>query len=142
MKWEDFIGLSSTPTVNVIEAEKVVAFAQALGLQGDRNEHHILRQLPTFPRTFNYGEVPRMKWPSSGLIHAEQSYQYDAPLRIGDVLTCYQQLTDVKRKTGKSGNMTFLYVEQRGLDENKEPRFISKRTLIVPEHVAARGGVQ
>lgn len=49
----------------------------------------------------------------SRALHAGQSYEYLAPVYVGDVLTGRTTLTEVTEKEGRSGRLRFLTLETR-----------------------------
>ena len=52
-------------------------------------------------------------------IHGEQSYEFERPLEVGDVLTGTTTLTDVYQREGsRGGTMTFAVLETEYRDES------------------------
>lgn len=64
-------------------------------------------------------------------IHGEQSYQYERPLEVGDVLTGTMTLTDVyERDGGRGGTMTFAELETEYRDQDGELVLTERSTAI------------
>lgn len=76
--FQDAVGKKSTKVKNVVERGLVKRFAEAIG---DVNPLYLDEEVgkasrygtniapPTFPRTFDYGEVKGLQLPKKGLIH-------------------------------------------------------------------------
>lgn len=108
-------GKTFAPFSYTIERGKVREFLLAIG------DHNPAYQVddpplpPTFPTLFLF-------WGSGGLegrlkeigidiwnvLHAEQDYEYLAPLHIGDTVTGTMRITDVYTKSGRSGDLNFI----------------------------------
>lgn len=66
---------------------------------------------PTMPITFwHTDEVPWLP-KEKPLIHGQQSFSYEAPLKAGDLLACELTLMKRETKTGRSGTLT-LYTHR------------------------------
>lgn len=138
------IGVKSKATKNTVERGAVKTFAQSIG---DAHPLYVDEEYgatsrygrniapPTFPRVFDYGEMPELKLPNKGLIHGEQTYEYTRPLFIGETLTCYSEIAGYVEKKGKSGTMGLLSLISIGLDEKGEKLFSSKQVVVLTETV-------
>jgi acyl dehydratase len=145
--FQNFIRKQSTPVLNAVEKGAVKKFAESIGdhnplffdeQYAEKTVHKRLLAPPTFPRTFDYGEIEGLKLPASGLIHGEQQYSYERPLYVGEELYCNTELVDVYEKTGGSGTLTFLTFQQQGVSTDGDIVLRSKRVLIVTEKVKAQ----
>jgi acyl dehydratase len=63
--------------------------------------------------------VPEVPLPRTNVLEGEETWEYFAPLRIGDVITSTSTFTDVKRREGRLGEMFIMVyvaesVNQRG----------------------------
>ena len=97
MPFERFIGQRSEPIVNVVEREAVRKFAEAID---DPNPLYVDEEAakasryggliapPTFPRTFDYGEVEGIGSPGQGFIHGEHRISYERLLFVGEEVRC------------------------------------------------------
>ena len=64
-------------------------------------------------------------------IHGEQSYEFERPLEVGDVLTGTTTLTDVYQREGsRGGTMTFAVLETEYRDESDELVVVDRATAI------------
>lgn len=135
------VGESNVTVENLeIEAGKVEEFARAIGDENpvhrdeaaaaERGFEDVVAPL-TFTRT-GYFQRYRpegidtdlgfddLGLRSEYLVHGEQEYEFERPLRVGDVLTGTTTLTDVYQRDGsRGGTMTFLeyvteYEDQEG----------------------------
>lgn len=138
------IGMGSEPVVNVVEKGAVRKFAEAIGDHnaiywdeetGKRSMHDNMLAPPTFPRTFDYGEIELFELPTSGLIHGEQTFTYFQPIKVGDQLACSFEVKDVSDKIGSTGRLVFVVMEQKGQSLQGEPVFSSTQTLVITEKV-------
>ncbi|QSX01232.1 FAS1-like dehydratase domain-containing protein [Haloterrigena alkaliphila] len=65
------------------------------------------------------------------VLHGEQSYEYERPLRVGDVLTGETTLTKVfQREGGRAGTMTFAVYETQYRDQNGNLVITDRATAI------------
>ncbi|MFC6719283.1 MaoC family dehydratase N-terminal domain-containing protein [Natrialbaceae archaeon GCM10025810] len=68
------------------------------------------------------------------VLHGEQSYEYERPLLVGDVLTGTTTLADVyQRDSRRAGTMTFAVHETAYRDENDELVLTERATAIETE---------
>lgn len=137
--FQPFIGKESVPVKNEVEKGAIRKFADAIGdpnpIYRDEEFAKTTRYgriiaPPTFSRTFDYGEIPGLKFKREGLIHGEQHFEYFRPIYAGDVLYCSTKLADAYEKEGKLGRMTFLVYEQKGVAETGETVFIARSIVI------------
>jgi hypothetical protein len=131
----------------VVEAGKVAEFAAALGDEwaGDlvATDPADRRAVPAplafvrtsaFPRyrvdgagadpVFDLGFDPRYE------LHAEQAYEVDRPVYVGDVLTGEATLTDVYRREGDDADLTFAVEELAYRDGDDEPVLTERMTFV------------
>lgn len=90
---------------------------------------------PTFPRTFDYGEIEGLNLPNKGLIHGEQTFHYERPLVVGEEILCYSEVKKYFEKKGNFGEMGFLIVENVGEDLAGNTIFSSTSTVVISEAV-------
>lgn len=121
MPYEKYIGQRSEAVVNVVEKDAVKKFVEAIG---DPNPLYVNEEAavasrygrllapPTFPRTFEYGEVEGVGSPGQGFIHGEHRILYERPLFVGDEVWCYVEVTDYYEKEGREGALGFLISER------------------------------
>lgn len=142
--FEEHVGRRSEPVGNPVERVAVRRFAEAIGdpnpLYTDpeaarESGHGGIIAPPTFPRTFEYGSVPGVELPSSGLIHGSHRTVYERPLYVGEELLCRVELKESFDREGRTGRLGFLVFERTGETPDGERIFTSDDTVIVTEKV-------
>lgn len=148
-RWKELVGASSQRVRNLVEEGAVRRFAEAIG---DPSPLYVDAEAaarsrwgrpiapPTFPRLFDYGELPGLSLPPSGVIHGEQGFRYRRPIFVGEELFCYAELRDAYTRRGRGGELLFLVLERAGDDALGERVFSSDDVYILTEAVA--GSVQ
>lgn len=144
MLFEEFVGRRSEPVGNLVERGAVRRFAEAIA---DPNPLYVeesaarnsrygrLLAPPTFPRTFDYGEIGGLELPSAGLIHGEFRISYGRPLFVGEEVLCRVQLKDSHDKQSRRGLLGFLVFERTGESLDGERIFIMDDVVVVTEVV-------
>ncbi len=139
-RWRRNVGERSEPVWNVVERGAVKKFAEAIG---DPNPLYVDEEAakasrygglitpPTFPRTFEYGEVEGMGAPGQGFIHGEHRICYERPLFVGEEVSCYAKVTDYYEKEGREGTLGFLISERVGESPRGEHIFTMTDTAVV-----------
>ncbi len=140
--WKEFIGRRSEPVRNAVERGAVRKFAEAIGdgnplyldeEAASRSRHGRMIAPPTFPFTLDYGRIPGLPLPESGLIHGEQSFTYERPLFVGEEILCYTTLEDAYEKKG--GTLHFLVFDRIGEDLEGERIYTATSVFIITEAV-------
>jgi len=128
------IGASSQPHTFEVTREAVMHFMQATEDPALQEGTEVEYAPPTFPTTFRL-RVPGLELDGSKmqLIHGEQQYSYTRKLRVGEKISCVARVADIRERTGKSGPMTIVISEITGVDEQQQPVFTGRSTLIVRE---------
>ncbi|WP_407934087.1 FAS1-like dehydratase domain-containing protein [Halocatena halophila] len=146
MNDESFSALESRVGDSVVTVEefavtagKVAEFSRAItdpnpvfldeSAAGERG-HDRMPAPPTFTRVSTFTRYRPPNTPEYGielgfdperLLHGEQSYEYERPVRVGDVLSGTSTLTDVYRRDGRrGGTMTFAELETSFTDQHGE----------------------
>ena len=139
---KSIVGVWSRPVANVVEQGAVRKFADAIGDPNRlyRDEEYArgtrfgrLIAPPTFCRTFDFGIIEGLDIAQEGLIHGEQSFHFERPIYVGEELWCSECLTDTYTRSGGSGKMTFLILEQKGETKDGELVFTSRANVIRKE---------
>jgi hypothetical protein len=89
-------------------AERLAAFAAAVGAPARAEA------APTFMTVCREGEFrifQEQGIPLSRILHAEQAYRYEEPIRAGDELEYATALTHSAEKASRSGKLRFLTLE-------------------------------
>jgi len=140
VSFERFVGQRSEPVVNVVEKEAVRKFAEAIA---DPNPLYVDKEAaraswyggliapPTFPRTFDYGEVESIGSPGQGFIHGEHRIRYERPLFVGEEVRCYAEVKDYYEKEGREGALGFLISERVGESPDGERIFAMLDTAVL-----------
>ena len=125
----DLIGRQSDEVLVEVERGAIRKFAQAVG---DTTAACLRGEVapPTFPTTIRI-PIPGVTYDLARVLHGGQEYRFQRPIRAGDRLRCRTSLTDVYRREGRLGAMTFLIIELEGRAENGEPVFTGRSTVIV-----------
>lgn len=143
---EHLIGIQSEKVENKIERGKVKEFAEAIG---SRNPIFIDKEAglqsaygeniapATYPRVLDFGTLNSLKLPSKGLIHGEQTYTYQRPLKVGESVFCYQKLIDCYEKKG----MLFVVIKGYGEAESEKEIFNVKQLIIISETVRKENNI-
>ena len=128
------VGASSQPQTCEVTREAVLRFMEATEDPALQSGTDIEYAPPTFPTTFRV-RVPDLELDGSKmqLIHGEQQYTYTRKLRIGEKIACVARVADIRERAGKSGPMTIVISEITGTDEQQQPVFSGRSTLIVRE---------
>ncbi|MBV7504631.1 MaoC family dehydratase N-terminal domain-containing protein [Bacillus sp. sid0103] len=138
------IGKQSNKVKNVVERGAVKKFAEAIGdlhpiyfdeETGKNSRYHANIAPPTFPRTFEYGDIDGLNLPNKGLIHGEQTFHYERPLRVGEEIYCFSKVKNYFEKKGNFGEMGFLVLESFGEDASGALIFSSTSTVVISEAV-------
>ncbi|MDR7235658.1 MaoC family dehydratase N-terminal domain-containing protein [Neobacillus drentensis] len=142
--FKDRIGKQSNKVKNVVERGAVKKFAEAIGdldsiyfdeETGENSRYKANLAPPTFPRTFDYGDIEGLNLPNKGLIHGEQTFHYERPLRVGEEVYCFAKVKNYFEKKGNFGEMGFLVIENYGEDVSGALIFSSTSTVVISEAV-------
>ena len=140
MSFERFVGERSEAVSNLVEKDAVRNFAESIGDQNllyvdekaaKASRHGGLLAPPTFPRTFEYGEVKGIGAPGQGFIHGEHRIRYERPLFVGEEVSCYAEVKDYYEKEGRDGALGFLISERVGESPEGELIFTMLDTAII-----------
>ena len=80
MLYEKFVGQCSEPVKNLVERGAVKKFAEAIAdpnplyvdeASAKRSRHGRLLAPPTFPRTFDYGQIEGLELPAADILHSQ-----------------------------------------------------------------------
>jgi hydroxyacyl-ACP dehydratase HTD2-like protein with hotdog domain len=113
----------------VVEAGAIRKFAEAVADLTPAYQRGEIAP-PTFPTTFRI-TIPGLTYDLARVLHGAQEYRYERPLRAGDQIRCLNRVTDVYRRTGRLGEMTFLILELEGRDESGALVFTGRTTAIL-----------
>lgn len=124
------VGAESAPRLLRVEAGLVLRFLDALGAPTPEESGDI-RVPPTFPTTLQLPAPGLENVDPARVLHGEQEYVYERPLRIGDVLTCQSRVAEVSQKATRLGDVTIVVVETTGRENQGDLVLTERMTLIV-----------
>ena len=135
MPSKDMIGRVLSTGSATVSAERVQAFAKALG---DPNPEYATVAPPTYPIAFmaeamsgGMNTFLELGLNFMTLVHGEQEFEYVRPLRIGETLTLTGRIADVYEKDTSSATMEFYVREMDWRDTDGEPVVLERFTMIV-----------
>lgn len=132
------IGKVFPPFEAEVEKGAIVKFADAVGdpnpLFSDRKGD--MEAPPSFGTTFRDPEgffktFRDLDIDLTKVLHGEEEYEYFAPIKPGDVLTCQTKVANVYEKSGKSGNMAFVVMEMECKNPAGKLVLIQRSTIVV-----------
>ena len=144
MLYEKFVGQCSEPVKNLVERGAVKKFAEAIAdpnplyvdeASAKRSRHGRLLAPPTFPRTFDYGQIEGLELPAAGILHGEFHISYERQLFVGEEVLCRMQLEDSYDKQGRRGILGFLVFGRIGEGPGGERIFTMNDIVVVTEAV-------
>jgi len=136
------IGRTGPPWRFPVEWSKVWEFARAV--HDPHREGPDLPVPPTFPAYGLSAFETLFASTEAGLdlrrvLHSEEEYEYQRPLRIGDVLICQTRIVDDYRREGRrGGTLRFLVTETEMREERTGELVVRSRTTMVE---TARAGL-
>ena len=120
--------LQSKGLLHLDEAPLAVdeAAARAAGFTG-------LVAPPTFAVTLGWSERFRhsLDLGTRAVLHGEQSFEFTRPIVSGDRLGVKSRVVDVQERTGASGPVDVLVVEDEGRDDKGALVYRARATLII-----------
>ena len=87
---------------------------------------------PTFPRTFDYGQIEGLELPAAGVLHGEFRISYERQLFVGEEVLCRMQLENSYDKQGRRGLLVFGRI---GEGPDGERIFTMNDVVVVTEAV-------
>lgn len=89
---------------------------------------------PTFATTLTMGKESPFDgvegFEMRRVLHGEQEYEFHRPIRPGAQYWVQSEITNVFDRKGNSGAMTFIVVETRAKDIDKQPVVTCKSTIV------------
>lgn len=140
------IGREFPAVTAAIDPESVKAFARALGeteplyldeAAAAKGPFGAIVAPPTYPIAFM---AQAMAGAASSfdelglnfmtLVHGEQEFEYERPVKAGETLTLTARIQDVYEKEGRSGILDILVLETTATDTTGARVFASRQTLV------------
>lgn len=146
---QSLIGLTGPQYVFEVEKRHIRQFAEAIG---DLNPLYVdeayakstiyggIIAPPSFPVAIGAesGQGIDLPLDYSRMLHGEQEFIYQRPIRAGDRLLCQMKVTNVYEKEGKNGPMQFLVMDTEMKDEEGELVVISRTNIIYRAVVSSK----
>lgn len=134
----DMIGRVLSTGSATVSADRIAAFADALGDPDPRYRGADAVAPPTYPIAFmvealagGAAAFAELGLDFLTLVHGEQEFEYARPLRAGETLTLTGRIADVYEKRSSSGGtLDFVVLETEGRDATGAPVFWSRNVLI------------
>src|SRR5919202_628951 len=139
-RWKALVGERSEAVSGVVEKGAVRKFAEAIGdlnplyvdeAAAEKSRYGGLIAPPTFPRTFEYGEIEGIGLPGQGLIHGEHRIRYERLLWVGEEVLCYTVFKDYYEKESRGEPLGFVSSERVGESPLGEGIFTMEDTAIL-----------
>ncbi|GAA4012795.1 FAS1-like dehydratase domain-containing protein [Streptomyces plumbiresistens] len=124
------VGAQSPPRRLRVETGAVLRFLDALGTAVPPDAEDV-KVPPTFPTTLQLPAPGLEAIDPARILHGEQEYVYERPLRIGDVLTCVSRVSQVSKKSTRLGEVTVVVIETTGCEDQGELVLTERMTLMV-----------
>ncbi len=111
------------------------SFARASRYKGTIVPPHIFTALMTLTRCSPKPgvvpvPVPEVPLPRENVLEGEETWEFFAPLRVGDVITSRTKLSDVKRREGRLGEMFILTYTSESHNQRGEKVAQSINTIV------------
>jgi len=74
--------------------------------------------------------APHVPLPRSNVLEGEETWEFFAPLRVGDVITSRVRLTDVKSREGRLGEMFIMTYEAETVNQSGALIARSSNTIV------------
>ncbi len=139
---KSLIGRESEPVLHEVEKGAIRRFADAIGdpnpLSLDEAAaraagHAGLVASPTFAATLGWGERFRhsLDLPTRSVLHGDQSFELARPIVAGDRITVRSRVADVQERSGASGPLDLIVIEDEGRDPAGELVFRARATFVL-----------
>lgn len=142
------VGFSTPPTSAIVDAWRVKLFCQAIGetdpvywddAAARAAGHPACPLPPTYLKAIE-GEhfssaalMQLLQVPLRGVLHAEQVFEHQAPVHVGDAVEVSRHVAQIHDK--KDGAMTFIVVDTR-YRVGSRPVVSSRQTILVRNRLA------
>jgi hypothetical protein len=139
------IGVETPPGKAEAVAEEIVEFCKAIDdtrpeygaaeAAGEGSEGALLAP-PTYPMRFLFDALDpdlffELGLNLAGIVHAEQEFIYERPVRAGEKYSLVGKVHDMWEKQGRSGLLDFVTFEAKAYEEeHNELVFTARMTLI------------
>ena len=138
------IGKETPPGEATASAEEIVAFCEAIG---DVRPEYVDRQAgagplvpPTFPMRFLFDALDpdlffELGLNLAGIVHAEQEFVYERPVKAGEQYRIIGKVHDVWEKQGRSGLLDFVTFEAKGYEKTSDELVFTARMTLISRRI-------
>lgn len=120
----------SAPKVLRVETGAILRFLDAFGAPLPDDTHDLIAPA-TFPTILQTPAPGLGEIDPARVLHGEQEYIYERPLRSGEEIICVSRLAEVSEKSTRLGEVAVAVVETTGRDSLGELVLTERLTLIV-----------
>lgn len=142
---KSLIGKETPPGKAEALPKEMIAFCKAVG---DTKPEYVTKKAakkgpfkariapPTYPMRFLFDALDpdlffELDLNLAGIVHAEQEFIYERPVKEGEKYTIIGKVHDAWEKEGRSGMLDFVTFEAKGFEEDSnELVFTARMTLI------------
>ena len=138
------IGKETPPGEATASAEEIAAFCEAIGdvrpeyVDGEGGSGPLVP--PTFPMRFLFDALDpdlffELGLNLAGIVHAEQEFVYERPVRAGEQYKIVGKIHDVWEKQGRSGPLDFVTFEARGCEKTSDELVFTARMTLISRRI-------
>jgi hypothetical protein len=111
-----WIGCESPPIAFEVERGAICRFAEAIG---ESEPAYLSGEMapPTFPTTLRIPVPAPIPLAVENILHGDEEYVYERPLRPGDRIVVRRRIVDVSEREGKQGVITLISLVNEACDE-------------------------
>ncbi|MCP4682854.1 MAG: MaoC family dehydratase [Desulfobacterales bacterium] len=142
---KSLIGKETPPGTAEAIKKEMIAFCKSIG---DNRPEYVDEEVaakshfgtivapPTYPMRFLFDALDpdlffELDLNLAGIVHAEQEFIYERPVKAGEQLTITGEVHDIWEKQGRSGLLDFVTFEAKGYEQTSEELvFTAYMTLI------------
>jgi len=145
----NLIGKETPPGKAEAKVEEMVAFCRAIG--DDRWEYvdeaaarkgqwGALVAPPTFPMRFLFDALDpdlffELDLNLAGIVHAEQEFIYERPIKAGEKFKMIGKVHDVFEKEGRSGTLDFVTFEAKAYEEQTNDLVLTAHMTLISKRI-------
>jgi hypothetical protein len=138
------IGKETPPGEAMASAEEIVAFCEAIG---DVRPEYVDTASgsgtlvpPTFPMRFLFDALDpdlffELGLNLAGIVHAEQEFIYERPVRAGEDYKITGKVHDIWEKQGRSGILDFVTFEAKGYEKTSDELVFTARMTLISRRI-------
>ena len=140
------IGKETPPGEATASAEEIAAFCEAIGdvrpeyVDGEAAAGVGPLVPPTFPMRFLFDALDpdlffELGLNLAGIVHAEQEFVYERPVKAGEQYRIIGKVHDVWEKQGRSGMLDFVTFEAKGYEKTSDGLVFTARMTLISRRI-------